>query len=827
MTVTQPTGAASGAEVPAGEDLVSLSVDGFPIQVPKGTLVIRAAELAGIQVPRFCDHPLLEPVGACRQCLVEIATPNPRAGGEVQKMPKPQASCTITVSEGMVVETQHTSPVADKAQQSMMEFLLVNHPLDCPVCDKGGECPLQNQAMSNGRPEARFDGRKRTYPKPIAISAEVLLDRERCVLCARCTRFSQEIAGDPFIELLERGALQQVGIYEKEPFESYFSGNTIQICPVGALTSTAYRFRARPFDLVSVPTACEHCASGCALRTDVRRGKVQRRLAGDDPEVNEEWSCDKGRFAFSYATQPDRLQQPLVRDADTGELVTASWPEALDTAARGLAAARDAGKGVGVLTGGRVTVEDAYAYAKFARVALATNDVDFRARATSAEETSFLAARVAGTGRTVTYADLERAPAVLLAGFEAEEESPILFLRLRKAARKAGLRVWSVAPFASRGLAKLAGTLVPAAPGTEGEVLDAVRAGDERVGELAAALRGSGAVVLVGERLATSSGALTAAAALADATGARLAWVPRRAGERGALEAGAFPSLLPGGRPVGDAAARVDVGTAWASGSLPGLPGRDTAGILAAAAAGELDALVVGGVDPDDLPDPARARDALETAGFVVSLELRTGAVTERADVVLPVAPVAEKSGTFLDWEGRARGFSEVLPDSPAMSDARVLTAVADAMGVDLGVASAQAARTELVELGPWDGARATLEPTSAAAAPQVGPGEAVLATWRELLDGGSLLDGEPHLAATARRAVLRLSATTAAESGAQDGELVALGGPAGEITLPLEVTDMPDGVAWVPARVAGAGVPGSLGAGPGDIVRVQRGGRP
>jgi NADH-quinone oxidoreductase subunit G len=208
----------------AGVDTVSVTIDGIQVDVPKGTLVIRAAEQIGVQIPRFCDHPLLAPVGACRQCLVDV----PDAGNG-RGFPKPQASCTLPVAEGMVVNTQATSPVADKAQQGIMEFLLVNHPLDCPVCDKGGECPLQNQAMSNGRGETRFEGVKRTYPKPINISAQVLLDRERCILCARCTRFSEQIAGDPFIALIERGALQQVGIYEKEPFESYFSGNTIQI----------------------------------------------------------------------------------------------------------------------------------------------------------------------------------------------------------------------------------------------------------------------------------------------------------------------------------------------------------------------------------------------------------------------------------------------------------------------------------------------------------------------------------------------------------------------------------------------------------------------
>ena len=343
-----------------------------------------------------------------------------------------------------------------------MEFLLINHPLDCPVCDKGGECPLQNQAMSNGRGESRFavsGGVKRTFPKPINISAQVLLDRERCVLCARCTRFSEQIAGDPFIALLERGALQQVGIYEKEPFESYFSGNTIQICPVGALTSAEYRFRSRPFDLVSTPAVAEHDACGSAIRVDHRRGKVMRRLAGNDPEVNEEWITDKDRFAFHYATAADRITYPQVRDED-GSLRPASWPEAFTVAARGLAAAGASA----VLTGGRITAEDGYAYSKFARVALGTNDIDFRARPLSAEETSFLAAEVV-LRQSATYADLEAAATVVLAGLEPEDEAGAIFLRLRKATQrgKAPTRVVSIAPYTSRGLQKLGGQLVQTA----------------------------------------------------------------------------------------------------------------------------------------------------------------------------------------------------------------------------------------------------------------------------------------------------------------------------------------------------------------------------
>uniref|UniRef100_UPI001C240256 NADH-quinone oxidoreductase subunit G n=1 Tax=Nocardia alni TaxID=2815723 RepID=UPI001C240256 len=481
MTATVPTGT-SGAKT---SDLVNVTIDGSTIGVPPGTLVIRAAELVGIQIPRFCDHPLLDPVGACRQCLVEI---------EGQR--KPAASCTITVTDGMVVHTQLTSAAAQKSQEGVMELLLINHPLDCPVCDKGGECPLQNQAMSTGRAESRFEGVKRTYPKPIPLSSAVLLDRERCVLCARCTRFSQQVAGDPFIELMDRGVLQQVGIADGEPLDSYFSGNTVQICPVGALTGTAYRFRARPFDLVSSPAVCEHCASGCAQRTDHRRGNVLRRLAGDDPQVNEEWNCDKGRWAFAYATEPDRLTTPLIRGWD-GELAPASWSEALARAAEGLAAAHG---NAGVLVGGRATLEDAYAYSKFARVALGTNDIDFRARDHSAEEADFLSARIAGQGMPVDYSALESAPVVLLVGFEPEEESPIVYLRLRKASRKRGLPVFSMAAYASRGLERMSGRLIATVPGEEAELLDMLRTGVDP-GEKRAGMTG-----VVNEPTGTGSG---------------------------------------------------------------------------------------------------------------------------------------------------------------------------------------------------------------------------------------------------------------------------------------------------------------------------------
>jgi NADH-quinone oxidoreductase subunit G len=818
-----------GGEVARPADVVRVTIDGFEITVPKGTLVIRAAEQLGIEIPRFCEHPLLDPVGACRQCLVDI-----------EGQPKPPASCTTACTDGMVVRTQLTSPVAEKAQRGVMEQLLVNHPLDCPMCDKGGECPLQNQAMTAGQGETRFHGVKRTFAKPIPLSAQVLLDRERCIQCTRCTRFTEQIAGDVLIELFDRGPHEQIGTANGVPFDSYFSGNTVQICPVGALTGSSYRFRARPFDLVSTPSVCEHCASGCRQRTDHRRGAVTRRLAGHDPQVNEEWNCDKGRWAFTYARQPDRLTAPLVRD-EGGVLRPASWPVAIAAAAAGLLAERGR---AGVLTGGRLTIEDSYAYAKFARLALASNDIDMRARPHSPEETEFLAARVAGRSSGVTYQDLERAGAVLLAGFEPEDESPIVFLRLRKAARAGRLAVYSLAALAGPGLARMSGTLLPTRPGEEAEALDRLASTtelglDEASRAAARALREPGAVILAGERLAEVPGALTAAARLAQATGARLAWIPRRAGERGAIEAGALPIVLPGGRPVTDQAARAEVARAWGVASLPRDPGRDTAQILAAATAGDIGALVIAGVDPGDLPDPAAALEALEATRFVVSMELRVSAVTDRADVVLPVAAVAEKAGTFVNWEGRPGSFREALAVPEVRTDLEVLGAVADAMDVHLGLPDPAAARRELNTLVPdvtsaFAGVPSAI-PRGSAAAPDLpaapvspgGPaypreGQALLATWHNLLDAGRMQDGEPNLAGTARAAVAKVSAATAAEAGVEDGGKVSVATGRGALTVPVQVADMPDRVVWLPTNSAGCAVRATLGAGHGSLVTLR-----
>ena len=776
-TSTSSTGSATGS---APVKTVSLTIDGMPVTVPEGTLVIRAAEQVGVQIPRFCDHPLLAPVGACRQCLVDV----PDAGNG-RGFPKPQASCTIPVAEGMVVETNNAT--ASKAQQGIMEFLLVNHPLDCPVCDKGGECPLQNQAMSNGQGETRFDGVKRTFAKPISLSANILLDRERCIVCQRCTRFAAEIPGDPGIALIDRGARQQIGIAEGRDFSSYFSGNVIQICPVGALTSAEYRFRSRPFDLISTPGVAEHDACGAAIRIDHRRGTVMRRLAGNDPEVNEEWISDKDRFAFRYAAGEDRLRYPMVRDQDDpeGGFRPASWLEAFELAARGLAAARQQdAPSVGVLPGGRVTLEDAVAYAAFAGDTLGGADIDFRSRPLSAEEAGFLAAHVRGA-EPVTYADLDAASDVVLVGLEPEDEAGTIFLRLRKRRGSAGgsARIRTIAPLLSLGSQKLGAELVRCAPGGEAGA----------IGKLTKVTKDS--VILVGERLATSPGALTAAAELAHKRGAKLAWVPRRAGDRGAVEAGAFPL---------DAHAR------------------DADQIIDSVLTGDIRALVVGGVDPDDTADPAAFLAALDAADFVVSLELRESEVTKRADVVLPVAAVTEKAGTYLTWEGRHRPFPRVFDLPATYSDAQVLAQIAKrSVLADPGASSGSddlAGQHPRRAAAPSSLASRSAAPASAprSDAPTSAVGSFHLATWKLMIDNGRMQVGDKSYSATARPAVALLSRKNVVKLGVT----VTITGDRGSITLPAREADVAEDVVWIPSNSTGRGVLADL-ASPGSTVEV------
>jgi NADH-quinone oxidoreductase subunit G len=770
-------------------ELVTVTVDGKEVSVPRGTLIIRAAEELGIEIPRFCDHPLLEPVAACRQCYVKV---------EGQR--KLMTSCSTPVAPDMVVHTQYTDDEVRDAQEAVLEFLLINHPLDCPVCDRGGECPLQDQALAFGGGHSRYIEAKRTYRKPLPLSPLVNLDRERCVLCARCTRFCDQISGDRFIELFDRGAAEQVSIAPGEDFESPFSGNVIQICPVGALTATTYRFAARPFDIRSADTICPHCACGCNLKVDLRRGEVVRHLARDNEDVNDAWLCDKGRFAFPWVDQPDRLTTPLLRDRG---LEPVSFGEAFDAIASWCR-----GKPVAFLAGGRLSDEDAYSLSKLARVAFGTNDLDHRP--TGAGDVPLEIEQAQAAGIPVTYRDVEQASVIVVVGLDAEQELPILHLRIRKAVRRHGAKVFVVHPRVTRLWDE--GEHLLCRPGEEASVLAGLTGADPDSpgGRLRAALGDAGGSVLVlaGPRLAESPGAVAASAAFASEYGGRFVYLCRRANDRGALQAGLPPGLLPGGRAVQDAGGRSQVESAWGA-ELPRHPGRDTAAILRAAADREIEVLFLVGVDPlRDFPDAALVRRALENVRYKVVVDATQDTMAIYADAMLPAAPFLEKDGHYTDWEGRTQRLRPVRsPLGMARSDWQIFQELSEAMGSDLGFASLDDLHEEMGRLArvpavglPAGGPGATTWATAAPAPSETGSA-LTLFSYPLLVDEGRLSTGAGMLkAALEKPAFVELHPDDASRHGISDGDEVLVATQAGQARVPAVVTDrIAPGVAFAP----------------------------
>jgi NADH-quinone oxidoreductase subunit G len=675
--------------VPEGPERIRLMVDGREVEAPGGEFLIKAAQDAGIFIPRFCWHERMKPVGMCRMCLVEI-----------EGMRGLQISCATVATDGMVVHTQKEN--VKKAQDGVLEFLLINHPLDCPVCDRGGECPLQDQTLAFGPGESRFIEEKRHWAKPIEISDLVMLDRERCIQCGRCTRFAAEIAGDALIDFGERGQHTEVITYPDSPFTSYFSGNTVQICPVGALTATPYRFRARPWDLATSETSCMSCAVGCRGALQSSSNQLVRLLGVDSEPVNQGWLCDKGRFGYEWVHSPDRVRHPLVRKG--GELVEASWPEALDAAADGLRRARDEhGPGaIAVLGGARGTNEDAYAWARFAKGVLGTDHVD-------AQLGDGLPAEVVLGLPRATIGDCDSAAAIVLLAPDVKEELPVLFLRLRRAAEDLGVPLIDLSA-RDHGLTPYAGVVLRHHPGQVGPMAEKLaralagnRTRDKAVNVAAALLDGrDGDVVVVLGRPSVAEApdaVVRAAAALASVPNARFLSALRRANAHGALDLGLTPGFLPGRVTLDSASAHFT--DAW--GAVPEARGLDASGILEAAAAGKVDALVVLGADlTNDFPDRALARDALAEVGFVVAVDAFLTEATQRADVVLPVSVWGEKEGTTTNLEGRVLPVAQqVSPEGTPMADWRVAVELALRFGADFDLASVEEVQDEIAGIAP------------------------------------------------------------------------------------------------------------------------------
>jgi NADH-quinone oxidoreductase subunit G len=671
---------------------VTITIDGREVETNPGELVIAAAQRHGVYIPRFCYHERMNPVGMCRMCLVDIDT---------GRGPALSVSCMVPVAPGMAVVTD--SPKVKKAQEGILEFLLVNHPLDCPVCDKGGECPLQDQAFTHGPGESRFVEEKRHYEKPIPISDLVFLDRERCILCDRCTRFAKEVAGDPLIHFTNRGNTTQVLTFPDEPFASYFSGNTVQICPVGALTAKPYRFKARPWDLEQTESTCTTCAVGCRVTMQSSRNQLLRYQGVDSDPVNWGWLCDRGRFDFEAVNSDDRLRAPLVRVGDT--LVETSWAAALDDAARRIAdALRQGGpSAVGVIGGARGTNEDAYAWARLAKAVIGTDNVD-------AQLGDGLPASVVYGLPRATIDEAAAATTVVLLGPDLKEELPVLYLRLRDAAERRQVRILELASH-DTGLTPYAWKSLRYRPGEQAALVRAILGtGDRNVvgtseGDVVAARDqlGRGDVVVVAGRpsLAEQAGyTVDALAALRNALpGARFLPVLRRGNVNGALDLGLAPGLLPGRVRLGEAGD--DLRSAW--GSVPAEPGLDATGILQAAAEGRIACLVLLGADPlADFPDRSLARRALAGAGSVVAVDTFVNESVKHADVVLSAAAYAEKPGTTTNVEGRVSTLTQkVTPVGSARPDWVIAGDLAARLGTDFGFPDAAGVWDEITRVSP------------------------------------------------------------------------------------------------------------------------------
>ncbi|MEX1207356.1 MAG: NADH-quinone oxidoreductase subunit NuoG [Acidimicrobiia bacterium] len=800
--------------------MVKVTIDGVEVEVPAGELIIKAAQDHGTYIPRFCWHPRMEPVGMCRMCLVEVETP--RGRGLI-------TACTQRVAEGTVVHTK--SEVVKKAQEGVLEFLLINHPLDCPVCDRGGECPLQDQTLSHGPGESRFVEEKRHFEKPIPISDLVMLDRERCILCARCTRFSDEISGDPLIEFLDRGNYTQVNTFPDEPFASYFSGNTVQICPVGALTATPYRFRARPWDLEAVESTCTMCSVGCRVSVQASQNQVLRLLAVDSEPVGHGWLCDKGRFGYEYLRSPARLETPLVR-GDDGELREAAWGEALSVAAEGIkgVVARHGADAVAGLGGARSTNEEAYAFGKLLRGVIGTGNLD--ARMGDALDPALMAT---GEARGL-IGDLERAKTVLVWGPDLKEELPVLYLRVRRAATALGATLVVIHPRVT-GLDREATHVVRYRPGEGAALLDRLARGDGDLAAVREALTAGPVVAIVGRAGLTESPDL-AAAVVAFAAGlpdASVLPVTRRGNVYGAVDMGMAPGLLPG-RVLADQAGRDELAAAWGL-SVPE-PGRDADGILAGLADGSVRGLLLLGADPvAENPDRAAA---VAGAEFVVSLDLFVNDSNRAADVILPVVGFSEVEGTVTNLEGRVQKVNRVAPGIGQSRQAtEVLGDLAVLLGGSLG-GPADALFKEISAVAPayrditwdglaWSGGRdGILASNSGLSLPRPGsdidspaPGLA-LHLGRVLYDAGTMVTAGPSLAKLAARPMAHLHPDDAARFGIEDGGWAKVSAGSGEAVLPAAVDpSLAPGTVYVPFNFAlalsGNSVEVSAATGPGD----------
>jgi NADH-quinone oxidoreductase subunit G len=639
------------SKAPRTQRMVNLVIDGNQLSVPEGTLVVEAAKQLGISIPVYCYHPKMDPAGLCRICLVEI-----------EKMPKLQIACNTQVAEGMVVHT--TSARVAEGRRGVLEFLLLNHPLDCPICDKGGECDLQDFTMSYGPGASRLTEPKLHKPKAVDLGPTIVLDEERCILCRRCTRFDDEIAQERNLVVVERGHRSLIATATGEPYASYFSGNTTEICPVGALTSKAYRFRSRPWDLSRAHSVCTQCSVGCNYRIDSRFGRVMRTFTRENAAIDDGWICDRGRYTFNYLYEPSRLRTPHVKR--DGDLRPAAYEEAVAIAAERLAAAARRHR-VGIIGGGRLSDEEAFALQVFARDVLGTNNIDHRASLQKFASPPRYEARIT---------DVDDASLILVFGAITPEQAPILDLRVRRAVARCDAKLVFVGPYKP----DLAVPFqhVRYAPGAVGALMEQLaqvvhhgreETGDGPVAQLAEQLAGAEKIIAIHngrdeEAVVALDHLMTRLQEYDHPVGVLVVGATGNA--RGAEAAGCVPNLGPGYVP------------------LPG-EGMTTKEMLVAAADGNIDALFIAGANPAlTYPDGVLVRRALEHVPFLAVSEQVLTETARYADVVFAAASFAEKSGHVTNLEGRQQAFAAAVEPPPnVITDARILSDLAKVMGKD------------------------------------------------------------------------------------------------------------------------------------------------
>ncbi|HEY8346373.1 MAG TPA: NADH-quinone oxidoreductase subunit NuoG [Symbiobacteriaceae bacterium] len=768
-------------------ELVTVTIDGRTVQVPKGTLLVEAAKQAGINIPVFCYHPKLNPAGLCRMCLVQI-----------EKMPKPQAACTTRVADGMVVHTN--TPQVAELRKGVLEFLLLNHPLDCPVCDKGGECDLQDNTFLYGPTVSRLRDPKIRKPKARDLGNFIVLDNERCILCRRCVRFDEEIAAEGNLIVQERGHRNLITTLAGEGYNSYFSGNTIELCPVGALTSVIYRFKARPWDLTKVDSVCTGCSVGCNLKQEFRFGELLRLTGRENPAVNDGWLCDRGRFNYRYVHSGERITQPLVKR--DGQFVPVSWDEALAVVAEKFTAIQKehGGKGFGVLGGGKLTNEEAYLLQKFARVVLGTNNVDHRVTGQVVTSLGHFPAR---------QTDLSEARAILIVDTDPAEVAPVMDLRIRQAIERGRARLAAVGSVLPRYRARhariavrpgeTAGVLTALAALAAGRKPESCAADAETLQKLLELLSVEGKVVIVwgGEDAATGRAVVELASSLRQVgeSGRSVhVLIPgAQHNSRGAEVMGVLPDFLPGYTPVSDSRGLQNVAQIWQVRNLPAERGLDAEGILRAAAAGEVKALLLAGANlMDTFPDRKLAEAALTNA-FVVAADLFLNDTVALADVVLPACAITEKSGSYTTLDGLVQRVQAARrPTGECRSDGEILMALARAMGARLtGSPSEIAAEIAKLVARLEDGAVLKGAPMSllpAAEPATASPDGLVLVPVTKLYAGGSTARFDKEFNHVQPKPTAFFHPEDAARLGLRDGDAVELSASGSSLRLTAKV---------------------------------------